>query len=295
MKIVMPGGSGQVGTILARAFHANGHDVVVLSRQPSRAPWRVVAWDAATMGAWAEECNGADVIINLAGRTVNCRYTQANREAIMQSRVRSTRVIGEAIASAARPPRLWLQSSTATIYAHRFDAANDEATGQIGGSEPDAPRQWDYSIEVATAWERAADHIPLSATRVVKLRSSVIMSPDRGGVFATMLSLVRAGLGGQSGNGRQYVSWIHDVDFVRAIEWLIAHEHLSGPINLTAPNPLPNARFMRALRAAWGTLEPQRPRSTLSRVSRTHRTRRGDQEPSSLFIARQGGCESPRY
>src|SRR5688500_7986951 len=120
MKLVIPGGSGQVGTILARTFHADGHEVVVLSRSPRPAPWRTVAWEAATVGDWTGELDGADVVINLAGRTVNCRYTTANRRAILDSRVNSTRAVGEAIRRAARPPRVWLQASTATIYAHRY-------------------------------------------------------------------------------------------------------------------------------------------------------------------------------
>ena len=254
MKIVIPGGSGQVGTLLARAFHGDGHDVVVLSRGASGgAPWRTAAWDARTLGAWAGEIDGADVVINLAGRSVNCRYTPANRAEILSSRLDSTRVVGEAIARAARPPRVWLQSSTATIYAHRYDAPNDEATGIIGGGELGAPDTWRFSIGVATAWERALADADTPRTRKVALRSAMVMSPDRGGIFDTMLSLVRRGLGGTAGNGRQYISWIHEADFVRAIRWLIEHEERGGAVNLASPNPLPNAEFMRVLRRAWGT------------------------------------------
>ena len=156
MKIVIPGGSGQIGTLLARAYHARADEVVVLSRRPRDAAWRVEVWDGATIGAWADEIDGADVVLNLAGRSVNCRYTAANRDAIMRSRIDSTRVVGQAIATASRPPGVWLQASTATIYAHRFDAANDETTGIIGGDEPDAPDTWRFSIDVATSWEREA-------------------------------------------------------------------------------------------------------------------------------------------
>src|SRR5437667_4500668 len=129
MKVVIPGGSGQVGTLLARAFVADGHEVVVLSRNPAQAPWRIIRWDGETPGAWATELDGADMVINLAGRSVNCRYNARNRKAILESRVRSTRAVSEAIARASSPPRVWLQASTATIYAHRYDAPNDEATG----------------------------------------------------------------------------------------------------------------------------------------------------------------------
>jgi uncharacterized protein (TIGR01777 family) len=249
MRIVIPGGTGQVGTLLARSFRADGHEVVVLSRQPAPAPWRVVAWDARTIGPWAAEFDGADVIVNLAGRNVNCRYTPENRRAILDSRVDSARVVGEAIARCTRPPAIWLQASTATIYAHRFDAPNDDVTGVIGGHEPDAPAAWRFSIEVATAWERAATDAATSRTRLVLLRAAMVMSPDAGGIFATLL---RFGLGGPVAGGRQYVSWIHERDFVRALYWIIEHPELSGPVVVAAPNPLPYRDFMRELRRAAG-------------------------------------------
>ena len=252
MKIVIPGGSGQVGTILARAFCCGRHEVVVLSRTPRREPWRVVAWDGQTLGDWAAEIDGADVVINLAGRSVNCRYNAGNRREILDSRVLSTRAVGAAIASARRPPRVWLQASTATIYAHRYDAGNDETSGLLGGGEADVPDTWRFSIEVAQAWERALDDAATPATRKVKLRSAMTMSPDAGGVFSALLGLVCCGLGGSVGDGRQFVSWIHEEDFVRAIRWLIDHEEFDGAVNLAAPNPLPYAEFMRSLRAAWG-------------------------------------------
>src|SRR5262245_18732215 len=129
MKVVIPGGSGQVGTVLARSLHRDRHDVVVLSRRPDARPWRVVAWDGATLDTWQREIDGCDVVINLTGRSVNCRYTAANREEILQSRVLSTRAVGQAIARSNRQPRVWLQASTATIYALRYDGPNDEHSG----------------------------------------------------------------------------------------------------------------------------------------------------------------------
>src|SRR5216684_576722 len=252
MKIVIPGGTGQVGTPLARAFVADGHEVVVLSRNPRHAPWRMVTWNAETVSEWASEVDGADAVINLAGRSVNCRYNSENRRLIKESRVKSTRAVGEAIARAARPPRVWLQASTATIYAHRYDAPNNEATGILGGSEEGAPDTWRFSIEVAKSWEQAANEGTIPQTRTVLLRSAMTMSPDSGGVFDVLLGLVRWGLGGASGDGRQYVSWIHDRDFVRAIYWLIEHPELAGPVNLASPNPVPNTEFMSTLRTAWG-------------------------------------------
>jgi len=241
-----------VGVVLARALQGRGHEVVVLSRAPVPAPWRAVAWDAQTLGPWAREFEGADVVVNLAGRSVNCRYTPANRRAILDSRVESTRVVGQAIAAAARPPRLWLQASTATIYAHRFDAPNDEATGIIGGSEPGVPDTWRFSIEIARAWERTLQEAAVPGTRRVALRSAMIMSPDYGGIFDTLVALVRRGLGGPAGSGRQYVSWIHETDFVESLLWIVAHKDLDGPVNLAAPEPLPQARFMSDLRRAFG-------------------------------------------
>jgi uncharacterized protein (TIGR01777 family) len=253
VKIVIPGGTGQVGTLLARAFSRDRHVVSVLGRSPTPAPWRVVRWDPERVGEWARELEGADVVINLAGRSVNCRYNARNRDEILRSRVESTRTVGQAIARADRPPLTWLQASTATIYAHRYDAPNDEESGLLGGLEADAPATWRFSTEVATAWERALDEAVVPGTRKVALRSAVILSPDRGGIFDTILSLVRRGLGGTAGDGKQYVSWIHDEDFIRAICWLLDRRDVSGVVNLASPHPLPNRDFMATLRRAWGT------------------------------------------
>jgi uncharacterized protein (TIGR01777 family) len=288
MRIVIPGGSGQVGTLVARAFHGVGAEVIVLSRNPlGNQPWKEMPWDGKSLGPWTKSLESADALLNLAGRSVNCRYHQVNRREILESRIDSTRVIGQAVAAAAVPPRIWLQMSTATIYAHRHDAANEEATGILGGQEPNVPDTWRFSIEVAKAWEREWEKADTPQTRKVALRSAMVMSPDRGGVLDTLLGLVRKGLGGTSGDGQQYVSWIHELDFVRALldcphlfgmyrktlvlledvysqlatchfsvggplRWLIEHETESGIFNLAAPNPLPNAAFMRELRRAWG-------------------------------------------
>ncbi|MFF5718879.1 TIGR01777 family oxidoreductase [Streptomyces buecherae] len=250
MKIVIPGGTGQVGAILDRALTAAGHEVVVLTRRPARE--RQIGWDGRTLGAWAEAIDGSDAVVNLAGRSVSCRYTAANLRAMMDSRVDSARVVGEAIASASRPPRVWLQMSTATIYAHRFDAPNDEATGALGGTEPRVPGYWAYSVDIARNWEQAQEEADTPHTRKVALRAAMVMSPDRGGVFDVLSWLTRLGLGGPVAGGGQYVSWIHDHDFVRAVEFLVDRDDLSGPVNLAAPAPLPQRAFMRALRTAWG-------------------------------------------
>jgi uncharacterized protein (TIGR01777 family) len=197
--------------------------------------------------------DGADVVINLAGRSVNCRYTAANRREIMDSRIQSTRAIGQAIAQASPPPALWMNASTATIYRHALDRPMDEATGELGGAEPGAPSTWRFSIDVATNWEREFFAAAAPGTRKIALRSAVIMSPDLGGAFSILLKLVRAGLGGKAASGDQFVSWVHDADFIRAIDFLIAHAQLDGCVNVCAPGPLPNRDFMRALRLAWGT------------------------------------------
>lgn len=149
MKIVIIGGTGELGTNLSRDFHRSGREVVAVSRGAAQTPWRTVQWNAATHGAWSEELDGADVVINFAGRSVNCRYNPSNRRQIMQSRVVTTRLVGEAVAAASRAPRAWLQSSTATIYAHCYDAHNDEAGGIIGGAEADLPDTWRFSLDVA--------------------------------------------------------------------------------------------------------------------------------------------------
>ncbi|WP_416982499.1 epimerase [Streptomyces sp. T028] len=250
MKFVLPGGTGQVGSVLRRALAAQGHEVVVLGRRPAGAG--EVGWDGRTLGAWAEEVDGSDVVINLAGRSVSCRYTPENLKAMMDSRVDSARVVGEAIGAAVRPPKVWLQMSTATVYAHRFDAANDEETGVVGGNEPDVPGYWGFSVDIATAWERELEKADTPHTRKVALRSAMVMSPDRGGVFDVLSWLARLGLGGPVAGGAQYVSWIHDRDFVRAVEFLVERDDLAGPVNLAAPAPLPQRGFMRALRSAWG-------------------------------------------
>lgn len=211
-----------------------------------------VAWDGSTLGAWADVIDGSDAVINLAGRSVSCRYTKTNLTEMMHSRVRSARVIGEAIAAAARPPHVWLQMSTATIYAHRFDAPNDEATGVIGGWEGGVPAYWGYSVDIATAWERELDQAPVPQTRKVALRSAIVMSPDPGGAFFVLSRLARLALGGAVAGGAQYVSWIHEQDFAAAVQFLIDRPDMSGPVNLASPQPEPQRDFMRQLRSAWG-------------------------------------------
>ena len=213
----------------------------------------MLPWNGHELGDWTQVIDSADVVINLSGRSVNCRYTERNRREIMNSRVLSTRIIGQAIALAKNPPVLWLNASTATIYRHALDRPMDEISGELGGSEPGSPTSWRFSIDVATAWERElfAAHTP--HTRKIALRSAMTMGPSQGGIFATLLTLVRAGLGGKAASGKQFVSWVHECDFLRAVDFLIARNDIEGFVNVCSPSPLPNAAFMRDLRQAWGT------------------------------------------
>jgi len=250
--VVLIGGSGQVGRLLARHFHKLGSDVCVVARTTFSAPWRMAAWDANHLGPWTEQLEAADVVINLAGHSVNCRYHRWNRREILTSRVRSTELLGQAIGTLANPPRLWLNASTATIYRHSLDREMDEETGELGGAEKGAPQEWKFSIDVAKRWEEAflSAHTPV--TRKITLRSAMIMHLGRGGAFDVLSRLVRLGLGGSAGSGQQYVSWIHEQDLARAVDFLIGNESISGIVNLATPNPIPNSQFMQKLRQAWG-------------------------------------------
>jgi uncharacterized protein len=248
-KIILAGGSGFLGTALARRFVAAGDDVIVLTRSPQERTdgVREVSWDARTLGDWAALVDGADVVINLTGKSVDCRYTEKNRRAIIASRVDSTRTVGEAIARCAKPPGVWLNASSATIYKHTLDRAADES-GETGAT---AEAKDEFSIEVIRQWERALDEARTPNTRKVALRITMVFGAG-GGVFPVLRRLARFGLGGRMGSGKQFVSWIHEEDFCRAIEWLIERNHLSGLINLAAPNPLTNAEMMRLVRKECG-------------------------------------------
>jgi uncharacterized protein (TIGR01777 family) len=257
LRVVIPGGEGHLGRILARHFSNLGHEVTTFTRDPnpSRAPenhWASVHWDGRHVGLWIDALEGADVLINLAGRSVDCRYTARHRVEILYSRVRSTTVLGQALRGMKRPPRLWLNASTATIYGHTFDRTMTEATGMIGGNEPDAPGSWKFSIDVAQEWEKALFTANTPRTRKVAMRAAMVMSPEPGGIFDIILRLVRMGLGGPWGSGRQYMSWIHELDFCRAVEFLIERETIKGAVNLAAPLPVTNDEFMFVLRDAWG-------------------------------------------
>jgi hypothetical protein len=216
-----------------------------------------VHWDGVHTGPWIEQLEGADVCINLAGHSVNCRYTRAKREDIYRSRIDTTQLLGDVIAGLADPPSVWLNASTATIYRHALDRPMDEYTGELGGNEMltawrRVPETWNFSVRVAADWEKAFFGAVTPRTRRVALRTAIVMSPEPGGAFSLLLNLVRFSVGGAQGNGRQLVSWIHCSDFARAVEYLIADGQFEGPVNLASPNPLPNREFMATLREAWG-------------------------------------------
>jgi NAD dependent epimerase/dehydratase family enzyme len=265
LRIVIPGGSGHVGQMLAEYFQLRGHHVTVLTRGPYTAPWQTVHWDGKHAGPWTETLEGADACISLAGRSVNCRYTAANREAIYDSRIGSTWLLNEVMAGLAHPPRVWLNASAATIYRRAVDgngvdvaldetadpAVGDESCGSPQPSEPRWALRRDFIGRVVKDWEAALFAGGAERTRKIALRSGIVLNPVPGSVFAVLSNLVRAGLGGTQGNGRQFMSWIHETDYARAVEFLIAREDLDGPFNMAAPHPLPNREFMAALREAW--------------------------------------------
>jgi len=248
-KIIIAGGSGFLGTALARTFVALGDEVFVLTRSPQhRADGaKDIAWDAKTLGDWATLIDGADVVLNLTGKSVDCRYTKKNRRLITASRLDSTRVIGEAIARCKNPPRVWLNASSATLYKHDPAKPADES-GPTGAT---VEAKDEFSIQVIREWERTLNEARTPNTRKVALRITLVFG-RASGVFPVLRRLARFGLGGKMASGRQFVSWIHEDDFSRAIAWIIDHDDITGPVNLAAPNPLTNAEMMRLVRKSFG-------------------------------------------
>lgn len=249
MRLVIPGGTGQIGNFLARELRDQGHEVFVIGRSVEDPALR---WDGRSDGPWMEVIDGAHAVVNLAGRSVNCRYHWANLNEMMNSRIDSAAAVGRAIAAAKHPPGVWLQASTATIYTDTRGPAHTEMDGVIGaGTRGRVPDYWNYSVNIARAWELALAAAPTPDTRRVAMRFGFTMSPDAGGIFDWLMWLVRRGLGGPFYGGGQYVTWVTDVDLVRAVLHLVDSE-LAGPVNVTAPNPLENRPFMKILREAAG-------------------------------------------
>lgn len=249
-RIILAGGSGFLGSILAEHLSARGWEPIVLTRAP-RAEARVkeIGWDAKSLGAWTDALDGAEAVINLTGRSVNCRYTPVNRAAILNSRVDSTRVVGEAISRCARPPRVWLNASTATLYEHTFGRPHDETSTRFGAT---LDAKDEFSVSVGRAWEQALNDAVTPNTRKVAMRITIVFGTVEGGVFRIMRTLAKFGLGGRMGSGKQFVSWIHEHDFVRAVDWILTHHELCGPVNVAAPHPLTNAQMMATFRRVCG-------------------------------------------
>lgn len=245
--IVIAGANGFLGQLLSRHFLKKGWSVTGLVR-PGKAVApgaRAVQWDATHRGNWEDALEGADLLVNLCGRSVNCRYNTKNRRDILESRVRSTELLGAAVASRKEQPKVWINAASATIYRHSEDRPMDEIAGEIGSG---------FSVEVCKAWEEAFFKLEGVDSRRVALRLAMVMAPGRGGVYHAFQNLARNGLGGTMGNGRQYVSWIEGSDFCRAVQWITRCHELDGVVNCAAPNPLPNRDFMQELRNALGQL-----------------------------------------
>lgn len=248
-RVLIFGGTGHMGAAIKRHLDPAEYKITVVTRNPKSAD--DLHWDARTLGPWADALDGAEVVMNLAGRRVHCRYNEANKKEMMDSRILSTRILGEAISQSPNPPKVWLQASTATLYAHTFGPANDDITGVMAGSEPDAPAEWKYSIEIGTKWEEALNQAVTPSTRKVAMRTAIMMGVDKESALDVFSGLTRKGLGGRLASGKQWVSWVHELDMVRAIQFLIESD-LEGPVNIASPNPLPQAEFGKELRQAWG-------------------------------------------
>lgn len=234
-KIVLAGGTGFVGHYLEQKFTEQGYQVIIVSRQPGHLNWT-------NHTAIVSALEGAEMVVNLAGKSVNCRYTEANKREIFDSRMETTEALGTAILNCDNPPPLWINSSTSTIYRHAEDRPMTEATGEFGSG---------FSVEVGKAWEQALFSFNLPNTRQVALRLSIVLGKD-GGVMAPYENMVRFGLGGKQGNGKQMFSWIHLEDVYRIILFLRDHDHMSGVINTTSAEPVTNRELMKQLRMAMG-------------------------------------------
>lgn len=236
MKIIITAGTGFLGKNLEKYFTEKGHQVYILTRNPKRK--NEIFWDAKTLGEWKGVLENADVIINLAGKSVDCRYTEKNKREIYSSRINSTRILQQAIDQCTHKPKIWLNASSATIYVHSEKNVNTEENGIIGD---------DFSMNICKSWENEFSKSETENVRKVALRTSIVLG-NNGGAFPKLKMLTKFGLGGKQGRGEQKVSWIHIQDFCRAVEFIINDENIFGKINITAPNPLANQEFMKSLR-----------------------------------------------
>ncbi|MGI2329191.1 TIGR01777 family oxidoreductase [Planococcus sp. YIM B11945] len=230
-KVVLAGGTGFIGRYFQKKFLEEGYEVVVISRQDKHLSWL-------DHTGIVDALDGADILINLAGKSVNCRYNKRNKEEILESRIETTQILGNAMLACENSPPLWINASTATIYRHAKDRPMTEADGDIGTG---------FSVEVAKAWEQSLFAFKLPRTRQVALRTAIVLGED-GGVMTPYLNMVRLGLGGVQGSGEQMFSWIHIEDLFRIVLFLQDRPHLSGVFNCSSPNPVSNRELMAALR-----------------------------------------------
>ncbi|CAI6016994.1 Epimerase family protein [Paenibacillus sp. JJ-100] len=233
-KVVLAGGTGFVGQDFETRFEQLGYNVLIISRQSGHIAWQDRA-------AIIEALEGAEMLINLAGKSVNCRYTEENRRIIMDSRVETTQILGEAVLACTQPPELWINSSTATIYRHAEDRPMTERDGEIGSG---------FSVNVAKAWEQAFFAFKLPSTRQIALRIAIVLGD--GGVMKPLTNLVRFGLGGAQGAGSQQFSWIHIEDLFRMVIYVQEHPELEGVFNASSPHPVTNRELMSSLRKQLG-------------------------------------------
>jgi uncharacterized protein len=243
-KIVIAGGTGFLGSCLEEHFTDANDRVIILTRGVSRTIGSIEykQWDGRTLGTWTECLESADVLINLNGKSVDCRYSEKNKKLIYATRLDATAALGQAILQCKQPPKLWINSASATIYRHSLDKEMDELTGEIGTG---------FSVDVCQQWERVFNTFNLSSTRKVIIRTGIVLG-KRGGPLKPLKMLAKLGAGGKHGNGNQYFSWLHEDDFVNIVEFICSNAHLSGVYNVTAPSPIPNQQFMRAMRASIG-------------------------------------------
>jgi uncharacterized protein len=243
-KIVLAGGNGYLGTVLAGYYKDKAEEIVILSRHEKQTDGnvRTVTWDGKTAGKWTAELVNADMLVNLCGKNVNCRYTEKNKAEIFASRLLPTELLGQVIHDLYEPPKLWINLSSATIYRHAEDRPQDEATGEIGTG---------FSVDVCNAWEAAFNKYDTPKTRKIALRMGIVLGRSDS-VFPRLLNLVKLGMGGMQGNGEQYISWVHELDAARSTEWLMDHPELTGVFNCTAPIAAKNAELMHIIRKTYG-------------------------------------------
>jgi uncharacterized protein (TIGR01777 family) len=235
-NILIAGGSGFLGSALSTYFKEKGYQTKILTRKVKNVD--DIYWDAKHLGDWIAEIEWADVLINMTGKSVNCRYTEKNKSLILSSRIDSTAILGKAIAQATNPPEVWLNASSGTTYIHSETESMTENNGIIGD---------DFSMNVCKKWEAEFFKHTYNQTRRVALRTTIVLG-NTGGAFPLMKRLCYFLMGGKQGNGKQFVSWIHIADFCKAVEFVIVKDALVGPVNIVAPAPIRNTDFMKALR-----------------------------------------------